>query len=74
MRKVPIMQETQLQSLMRERMGLRIGREMAAYLLRHKDDACPSIPLIADDARTGAAMQRDLPLETLRKLLAEEQP
>ena len=64
------MGETELQQRVRERLGLRVGPEMAAYILKQlKDDRDASIPVIAADARTGVPLRQELDPSTLRSLV-----
>ena len=68
------MEETEVQALLREQLGLRIGREMASYIVRQLGTALdPStaqstIRIIAGDARTGLPLCVELPCERLRAL------
>jgi hypothetical protein len=65
------MGETELQARVRERLGLRVGPEMAAYILKQlTDDGDASIPVIAADARTGVPLRKELSPATLRPLVA----
>ncbi len=48
------MEETDVQRAHREKLGLRVGPEMAKYVLRHLETS-NAIPIIAADARTGVA-------------------
>jgi hypothetical protein len=54
----------QVQTIFRERLGLRIGPAVAGYVLSRiesgRDSPMPlgAIPVIASDARTGAAVRR----------------
>lgn len=64
------MREDELQELLRSRLGLRVEREMAAYMLRQLESGSDSIPIIAGDARTGAAISRTVSVESLRSLFA----
>jgi hypothetical protein len=70
------MEETQLQSRLRERLGLRVGPEMAKYLLKKLSDGTlgqGSISAMGGDARTGIPMHQSIPIATLRAL-AEDRP
>lgn len=66
------MGENELQRYVREQLGLRVGPEMAAYILKrlNADDAPAPIPVIAADARTGIAVRKELPPAVLRPLVA----
>jgi actin-like ATPase involved in cell morphogenesis len=67
--------DRQLQTLVRQRLVLRIEPAMAAYIARHiqqaagNGDAAPSIPIIAADARTGVPVRMELSATSLRTLL-----
>ncbi|MGE5608051.1 MAG: hypothetical protein ACM359_02250 [Bacillota bacterium] len=67
--------DDQLQTLVRQRLGLRIEPAMAAYIARHAQQAptngapAPSLPVIGADARTGIPRRMELPATTLRTLL-----
>lgn len=75
-------QETPVQSAVRRQLGLRIGPEMAAYLVRSAEAAAiaggsgtagtaGTVALIGGDARTGVAMRKQVPLEMVRQVLGE---
>lgn len=65
------MGENDLQRRVREQLGLRVGPEMAAYLLKQlKREAEAPIPVIAADARTGIAVRKELAPAALRPLVA----
>ena len=50
-----------VQQLLLERLGLRVGPETAAYVLRSwQAGTAPTIPVIATDAKTGVAMTQDV--------------
>jgi ribosomal protein S6E (S10) len=70
------MEETELQSRLRNRLGLRVGPEMAKYLLKKLSDGTlgqGSISAMGGDAKTGIPMHQSIPIATL-KALAEDQP
>lgn len=70
------MEETELQSRLRERLGLRVGPEMAKYLLKKLSDGAlsqNSISAMGGDAKTGIPMHKTIPLATL-KAIAEDRP
>jgi hypothetical protein len=47
------MLESELQSLIRDRIGLRIGTQMSQYVLRKTAESNRPVAIIGDDARTG---------------------
>lgn len=59
------MQESQLQALVRQHAGLRVGQEMAEYLLKRIQQGSASVRIIGADARTGIPLHRELDLDTL---------
>jgi hypothetical protein len=64
------MGETELRARVREQLGLRVGPEVAAYILeqlKHRDGDA-AIPVIAADARTGIPLRKELAAATLRPL------
>ena len=63
------MLESELQSLVRDRIGLRVGTQMSAYILRKSAESSQPVAIIGDDARTGIP-RRDL----LDPRLLEAQP
>jgi hypothetical protein len=65
------MGENELQRRVREQLGLRVGPEMAAYILKRlsADDSSSPIPVIAADARTGIAVRKELTPKSLRPLV-----
>ncbi|HEX2974032.1 MAG TPA: hypothetical protein VHP11_16995 [Tepidisphaeraceae bacterium] len=71
--------EDQLQTLLRQQAGLRIGAEMAAYLARQmqqtasEDHVSTAIPVIGNDARTGIPLRREFSAASLRALLDSAQ-
>ncbi len=70
------MEETELQRRLREHLGLRVGPEMARYLLKKLSDGTlgqGTISAMGGDAKTGIAMNKSIPLATL-KALAEDRP
>lgn len=66
------MGETQLQARIREQLGLRVGPEMAAYVLKQlsSGDGSSPIAVIASDARTGVPLRKELSPNVLRPLVA----
>jgi hypothetical protein len=56
------MTPSEVQQLLLNRLGLRVGPEMAAYVLRACNAAAPAptIPVIATEARTGVATRQDV--------------
>ena len=67
------MPETEVQQKLRERFGLRLGPEMAAYVLRQLDQNPESIPVIGSDARTGVPCRVKLPTGDLKDALTSAQ-
>ena len=68
------MEETEFQTRLRERLGLRVGPEMAKYLLtKVSKPAAGSISAMGGDARTGIPMHKTIPISIL-KTLADDQP
>jgi hypothetical protein len=68
------MEETEFQSRLCERLGLRVGPQMAGYLLKRLSDGTlgeSAIPAMGGDARTGMPVLRQLGAAELRALLAE---
>ena len=67
------MSENDVQRRVREKYGLRLGPEMAAYVLRQlQEGTLQTIPVIAGDARTGVAVRKQLPADELRQTLSGE--
>ncbi|MGD0465023.1 MAG: hypothetical protein ABSB74_21270 [Tepidisphaeraceae bacterium] len=52
------MEESELRSLIRDRLGLRIEPEMSKYVLRRAGESNQPIAVIGSDARTGAARRQ----------------
>jgi hypothetical protein len=50
--------ESELQKLVRDRLGVRIGPRMSEYLRRRLAASNQSVPIIGADARTGAALRQ----------------
>jgi len=70
------MEETELQCRLREHLGLRVGPEMAKYLLKKISDGTlgqGTISAMGGDAKTGIPMNKPIPIATL-KFLAEDRP
>ena len=64
------MGETELQRRVREQLGLRVGPEMAAYVLKQLgSNGGTPIPVIAADARTGTPLRKELSPTVLRSLI-----
>jgi hypothetical protein len=51
---------SEVQQLLLDRLGLRVGPETAAYVLRSWQVDAPNIPVIATDARTGIRLTTGL--------------
>jgi len=70
------MEEIELQSRLRERLGLRVGPEMAKYLLKKLADGAvgqQTISAMGGDAKTGIPQFKSISLATL-KAIAEDRP
>jgi hypothetical protein len=70
------MEETELQRRLREHLGLRVGPEMAKYLLKKLSDGTlgqGAVSAMGGDAKTGIAINKSIPIATL-KALAEDRP
>ena len=70
------MEETELQRRLREHLGLRVGPEMARYLLKKLSDGTlgqGAISAMGGDAKTGIATNKSIPISTL-KSLAQDRP
>ena len=68
------MEETEFQTRLRERLGLRVGPEMAKYLLaRISAPASGSVSAMGGDAKTGIPMHKTISIATL-KHLADDRP
>jgi len=70
------MEETELQARLREQLGLRVGPEMAKYILKRLSDGTlgqSSISAMGGDAKTGIPTLKKIPIATLRSL-AEDRP
>jgi hypothetical protein len=70
------MEETELQTRLRERLGLRVGPEMAKYLLNKISDGAlgqSSVSAMGGDAKTGIPMLKTIPIDTL-KSIAQDRP
>jgi hypothetical protein len=66
------MEETEFQARLRERLGLRVGPEMAAYLLKRLNDGTLgeiTIPAMGGDARTGMPVLRQLNAAELKAIV-----
>ena len=65
------MQETEFQSRLRERLGLRVGPEMAKYLLKKLADGTlgqSEITAMGGDAKTGIPLLKTISIDTLKSL------
>ena len=65
------MEETQFQTRLRENLGLRVGPEMAKYLLKKLSDGTPGqsgISAMGGDARTGIPLLKTISIDTLKSL------
>ncbi len=65
------MRESELQARVRRQLGLRVGPEMAAYILKRLTAAATSadaatFPVMASDARTGIPLRTELSTASLR--------
>jgi len=70
------MEETELQTRLREQLGLRVGPEMAKYLLKKISDGTlgqSSISAMGGDAKTGIPMLKTIPIATLKQI-AQDRP
>ena len=68
------MEETEFQTRLRERLGLRVGPEMAKYLLaKLSQPAAGNVSAMGGDARTGIPTHRIIPIAML-KGLADDRP
>jgi len=70
------MEESELQRRLREDLGLRVGPEMAKYLLKKLADGTlgkDAISAMGGDAKTGISMNKSIPIATL-KSLAQDRP
>ncbi len=70
------MQESELQRIYRQMLGLRVGPEMARYVLARlrqgtAGEKIPgeSIPVMGGDARTGLPLRREIDADMLRAML-----
>lgn len=61
------MEENAVQSAIREKLGLRVGPEMAAYVLRQLEAGNQTIGIIGGDARTGVARRTELAAALFRE-------
>jgi hypothetical protein len=71
------MEETEFQTRLRERLGLRVGPEMARYLLGRLNTGtlgAGSIPAMGTDARTGIPVLRDITSIELRAAANPDRP
>ena len=63
--------EDEFQRRVREQLGLRVGPEMAAYVLTQLEgNGEASIVVLAADARTGVPLRKELSAAALRPLIA----
>jgi hypothetical protein len=63
--------ENELQQRVREKLGLRVGPEVAAYLARRLEQPAASILVMAGDARTGRPLLAELDSRELRAAAAD---
>ena len=71
------MEETEFQSRLRQRLGLRVGPEMARYLLKKLSDSTlgqDSISAMGGDAKTGIPVQKTISIKMLKSLSDEDRP
>ena len=71
------MEETEFQSRLRQRLGLRVGPEMAKYLLKRMAEGNlgeSAIDAMGGDARTGIPMRMQIKMHTLKSLTKEDRP
>ena len=65
------MEETELQRRLREQLGLRVGPEMAKYLLKKLSEGTlgqGAISAVGGDAKTGIPTNKSIPIATLKSL------
>ena len=70
------MEETEFQTRLRQRLGLRVGPEMAKFLLRRMGEGSlgeSAISAMGGDARTGIPVLRTIPINVLKNLASEDQ-
>jgi len=70
------MEDTEFQSRLRERLGLRVGPEMAKYLLKRISDSTlgqSTISAMGGDAKTGIPIHKTISIAAL-KALTEDRP
>ena len=71
------MEETEFQSRLRQRLGLRVGPEMAKYLLKKLSDGAlghDSISAMGGDAKTGIPLHKTISIKMLKSLSDEDRP
>lgn len=69
-----MIEETPVQAAVRRQLGLRIGPEMAQYLVRSAEAAAIGggpVAVIGGDARTGLPQRRQVPAELLQQVLED---
>ena len=59
------MNDTDVQKLLLERVGLRVGPEVARYVLRRSESIRGEVPVMGSEARTGIAIRRPVALSIL---------
>jgi hypothetical protein len=59
-------EESELRSLIRDRLGLRIEPEMSKYVLRRAGESNRPIEVLGSDARTGTPRRQIVDLRLLR--------
>jgi hypothetical protein len=71
------MEETQFQSRLRERLGLRVGPEMAKYLFKKLSDGTlgqDSVSAMGGDAKTGIPVHKTISIKMLKSLAEDDRP
>jgi hypothetical protein len=71
------MEENEFQSRLRERLGLRVGPEMAKYLLKRISEGTLSqstISAMGGDAKTGIPIHKTISIDTLKALADDDRP
>ena len=71
------MVETEFQARLRQKLGLRVGPEMAKFLMRRMGEGSlgeSAISAMGGDARTGVPVMRTIPIQVLKNLAREDRP
>jgi hypothetical protein len=71
------MEEPEFQSRLRDRLGLRVGPEMAKYLLKRLSEGTlgqSAITAMGGDAKTGIPISRTISIDALKALAADARP